>query len=873
VGGPVDIPKIYNGHDRTFFFFNYDGFRQWPAASGGLFTLPTPAELAGNFQGITHIYDPTTATTLPNGQVVKQEFSCNGQLDVICPSQFSAISKNFLPLLPTATNPNLLINNYVGVLPGKPESIEDSYTMRIDHTLSTKQNLLFSWGFGPQKSPLASGNVNGILGPLGGYRSYGGFEQVIRLSDTYSFTPNLLNRASFGYGRDGTLFKDIDQGGNWPTKMGFTNLPGSTMPDIEFSTDGFAAWHPNGLTGGAINDTYQFLYEDMLTWVHGKQTFKFGADIRRGGYILNIYSLPGQFTFASTETGQQGIAGTGNAFASLLIGAPNVAVIVNREALGTVDDFWTYWAGYIQDDYKILPKLTLNLGLRYDLPYGTMERYNKLSNFDPTVPNPGAGNIPGAQIYAGHGPGRCNCERFTNLATEEFGPRLGFAYQLTSNTVVRGGYGIFYVPGGDTGGNDIGSQPLGYQGVASAVTPNGGFTPAYYWDTPFPYPLGFTTPNLTPTAQNGGGINWWIKNQGYQSYMGNWNLNIQRQVTPDLMVSAAYVGSKGTRLSVGFLNPNQVNSKYLSLGSLLGVNIASPAAQAAIASGTIPAPRYAGFTGTVAQSLRPFPQYQGITVLNDLEGNSTYHSFQLFVQKRFSHGLQLLLSYTAAKTIDDVGFAGAIAGGWAAGRDNSNRRIEKAVSATDVPQNLVLSYVYELPFGPNKRFVKHGGVVGKLVEGWQVSGIQIYQRGTPFTMVVNNTLNIFSSTNFPNRVPGVSPRSNIPLSQFNVFGGQDSYINLGAFSQPAPFTFGNAPRDWSNLRSPAIYNEDISLAKNTHIGERFGIEFRADAFNILNRVRFAVATTQNFSSPKTVGKIGSQANGARQVQLGLKIRF
>lgn len=878
VGGPVNIPKIYNGHDRTFFFFNYDGFRQWPAASGGLFTLPTPAELAGNFQGIAHIYDPTTAVTLPNGQVMKQEYSCNNQLDVICPAKFSAISKNFLPLLPAATNPNLLVNNYVGVLPGKPESIEDSYTMRIDHAFSTKQNLTFSWGFGPQKSPLASGNVNGILGPLGGYRSYGGYEQVIRLSDTYSFHPNLLNRFSFGYGRDGTLFKDPQAGIPWPTRLGFTNIPNNTMPDVEFATNGFAPWHPDGFTGGALNDTYQFLWEDQLTWIHGKQTLKFGVDARRGGYILNIHSDPGPFTFSSTDTSQQGVANTGNAFASFLVGAADSAGL-RINAAGTVDDFWTYMAGYFQDDYKIRPKLTLNLGLRYDLPYGTEERYNKLSNFDPTVPNPGAGNIPGAQIFAGHGPGTCNCNRFTNLAVTEFGPRFGLAYQLTSNTVFRGGYGIFYTPGGDTGGNDIGSQPLGWAGSPSVVSPNGGFTPAWFWDTPFQYPAGFKVPNFSPTIQNGGGNNWEIKGYGNQPYVQNWNVNIQRQITPDLMVSAAYVGSKGTRLAAGLFRANQVPSNYLSLGNLLGQNINSAAALAAIAAGTIPGPRYAGFTGTVAQNLRPFPQYQGITVLNDLEGNSTYHSFQLMVQKRFSRGLQVLVSYTGAKTIDDVGGGGVIAGGWASGRDTDNRRIEKAVSAFDIPQHIVLSYVYELPFGPNKKFINHSGPVGKLVEGWQISGIQTYESGIPIGMSVTNTLNIFNGGNYPNIVPGVSPRSNVSLTDFQVFGPNPSnYINLNAFSNPAPFTFGNAPRELSNLRTPASYNEDISLTKHTHIKERVDVELRADAFNLLNRVVFAmgqgsVGAFQNFSSPATVGKVSSQSNSGRQIQLGLKIRF
>ena len=406
------------------------------------------------------------------------------------------------------------------------------------------------------------------------------------------------------------------------------------------------------------------------------------------------------------------------------------------------------------------------------------------------------------------------------------------------------------------------------------VAPANAYAASYQWNSPFPYQAGYEPPpNLVPQFGLGSNVNYTLRQDGGAPYYQNWNANLQRQVSPNLMVSVAYVGSKGTRLQTALQNPDQVDPKYLSLGNLLGDDISSPQAQAAIAAGTIPGAPYPGFAGTVAQSLRPFPQYYSVGITNDLTGNSTYHSLQVLVTKRISEGLQFQVGYTASKSIDNVGSNGLLGtGDVGVARDSYDTRIEKSLSYNDIPQRLVFSYIYNLPFGREKRFLKRGGAVGKLVDGWAVSGIQSYQSGTPINISVNNTLNIFNGINYPNRVPGVSPRSNISLSKFNVFGG-DSYINPAAFSDPAPYTFGNAPRTWGNLRTPASYNENLAISKKTYINERFNLEFRAEAFNLLNRVDFGVGTSQNFDSLATLGQIGSQANTRRELQLSMKLRF
>jgi hypothetical protein len=871
VGGPIIIPKVYNGHDKTFFFFDYNAYRNRPGAPGSRVTVPTPQELAGNFQGVAKIYDPATTRTLPDGTVVRDEFQCNGQLDIICPNRFSAISSNFFPLIPKPDFPGT-VNNYQARYPGSPQTNNRDITLRLDHRISDKQNVTFSYAGGPVYSTIA-GTTNGLLGALEDYQPLQAYETVVRLSHTYTLRPNLLNHLTLGFNRDDTFNPDPQFGQNWPAKLGFKGLvQNNTMVSVEFESGGFANWHTylNTEAFGEINNTWTI--EEQLDWIHGKHNVKFGADIRRLGDNIFGNGAPGDFMFNSTETGSPGVPGTGNSFASFLLGATDVAA-QDINAFGTTGDRWRYLAGFVQDDFKATPRLTLNLGLRYEIPFTHTEVYNRLSTLDPNLPNPGAGNYPGALTYAGFGAGRCNCTRLTNLDYREFGPRFGLAYQINAKTVFRGGYGLYYVSGGDVGGNAERGFPIGWAVSPVVFSPDGGTTPAFSWDSTFPLPPGFVPPpDLTPQFANGSAVNWTIRQQGQAPYYQNWNVNLEREISPNLLISAAYVGTKGTRLPTGLYNPNQVNSKYLSLGNLLGADISSPQAQAAIAAGTIPPVPYPGFTGTVAQSLRQFPQYAGVNVTNDLSGNSTYNALQIKVEKRYSQGLQFLVSYTGSKTIDD---AGSLLGGFygSSGRDQFNRKIEKSLSVNDIPQNLVVSYTYELPFGPGKKYVSHGGAVGRVTGGWKVSGVSRYFSGTPIGMVVNDTLNLFNEQNNPNRVPGVKPRSNISLSNFDVLGGQDSYVNLAAFSDPASFTFGNAPRTLGDLRQPAFYNEDFGIMKRTDINERVNIEFRAEAFNLFNRVVFSLPSPENFDSPSAVGKIANQADVRREIQLALKINF
>jgi hypothetical protein len=340
-----------------------------------------------------------------------------------------------------------------------------------------------------------------------------------------------------------------------------------------------------------------------------------------------------------------------------------------------------------------------------------------------------------------------------------------------------------------------------------------------------------------------------------------------------LTIEAAYVGSKGTRLSSRLTNPNQVDPRWLSLGSELQQNISCLTTNGcpnAIAAGvSLP---YQGFSGSVAQALRPFPQYN--SVFNDFEniGNSTYHAFQMKIEKRFSQNLQFLVAYTASKSIDAAG--SQLAAFFSTGaQDQFNRRVEKAVSDNYIPQSLVINYTYEFPVGPGKKYGPQSGVGGKIVGGWQISGIHEYQSGglvnSAFggSLQVPNTLPLFNYVLRPNVVPGQSRKGSW---SGNFDPATDTFLNPGAFSVPAPYTFGDAARNYSDMRGFAYLNEDISIMKRTYIDETKNVEFRVDIFNPFNRVVFANYAIGNIVGQPSYGKVGGQSNLPREIQFGLR---
>src|SRR5262249_55678682 len=400
---------------------------------------------------------------------------------------------------------------------------------------------------------------------------------------------------------------------------------------------------------------------------------------------------------------------------------------------------------------------------------------------------------------------------------------------------------------------------------ASFASPNAGVTSAFNWNGGFPQNFPHP-PVISPSVQNSQAAQMNIRSwDGVWPYSQQWNFTVERQVGSSFAIRTSYVGTKGTHLDANDATSwNQVNPKYLSLGSMLGAAIGSP--QATAAGFGEPFPGFNtlwGSRATVAQALRPFPQFTTVSQFNPTYGSSVYHSFQLFAQKQMAHGFQFTTAYTFSKAIDNTRGYGAGVGQ----QNQADRRSERSLSAVDQPQVLSFSYLYELPFGKGRRYLS-GGAASRILGGWTVSGIHIYGSGLPLSLSVVNTLPIFNGLLRPNVVGGVPQRGTIGSGGFDP--ARDYWINPPAFAAPAPFTFGNTSR-YINLRAPANLSESMAVLKNTSIGERMRVQFRAEFANPFNRVVFG--STDSNLSDTAFGKILSQSNSPRNIQLGLKLNF
>ncbi len=861
IGGPVLIPHVYNGANKTFFYFVYSGFRYVQSSSTSLVSIPPEAFRAGNFSSLADrtgkqqlIYDPATTRSDGAGGSTRDPFPGN----IIPVARFSSVSSKILPLLPAPTN-GALLNNFIAA--GNNSFNRDQVDVKIDHAFSDRNRLSGFAYIGTQTSV----NPDILPPPFTTALDTDYHSRWIRLSHDYVISPTIVNHITAGFTREGQFWNSVVANQGWPTKLGLNGVDegaGNSFPFVSFS-DGYTTWaNTNGTktVGEQVNNAWQF--SESLNWVHGKHNVKIGGEARlleTNG--ADFFGSQGNFAFSSFETALPTAAGrssSGSAFASFLLGQ------VDRGQLNVLavvpGNRYRYLAGFIQDDWKVSRKLTLNLGMRYDLYLPRTEAHNNLSSFEPYINNPAAGNLPGAILFLGSGPNRSGMTSFADTDYKDFGPRAGFAYELTEKTVLRGGYGIYYAPGNDTAGLR-GSQSYGFGFNASPVfaSTDSGITPAFNWDNGFPQ--NFARPPLVdPTVANNSTAATIGRGDGRPPYFQNWSFGLQRELLPSLTMEADYVGVKGTLLGTGLIRPNELSPQYLSLGNLLTSQVTSPQAQAAGIA--IP---YPGFTGSVAQALRPYPQYLDITSNTNPNGNSTYHSLQVKAEKRMTAGITGLVAYTWSKSISDGDIQ---AGGGPGGQTFYNRRLEKGISDTDVPQILAVSFLYELPFGPGKRFLNHGAVVGKIIGGWTFTAIHQYSSGVPVVLTANNTLPLFNSTLRPNAVSGVSQLASNP-GTFDP--NTERYINPAAFTVPAPFTFGTSARSYTDLRAPFNLNESWGAVKRTAITERVALEFRAEFFNVFNRVVFG-APSANISAAN-FGLISSQANAPRQGQMALKLQF
>jgi hypothetical protein len=529
---------------------------------------------------------------------------------------------------------------------------------------------------------------------------------------------------------------------------------------------------------------------------------------------------------------------------------------------------------YLQDDYKVNQRLTLNVGLRYDLKFTRTSPNEELSSFDPTLPNPGAGNLPGALAFIGHGPGRNGKDRFSDIAYLRYQPRVGFSMQIGRSMVLRGAYAIFNGTSGDVLENGIRNYTDGFNSNPTFAAPNN-YTPAFTLTEGIP---SFEKPPfIEPTLDNNGNIAYLAPQDGYTTIAQNWTVDFQKELKGGYLLDVAYIGNNGHHLGGNLNVPNQDSPNVLGLipndpqanYNLLNSDINSDAAKAAGIT-----PPYPSFTGTVAHALQPYPMYYYISQNNQTSGSSKYNALQAKLQRRFSDGFSVLVSYTLSKMMSNVDEQ---QGWYDAGAQNTfDHKAEWSVSGLSVPSVLSISGLYELPFGRGKAFA-NSGALAAIMGGFSLSGILHYQSGSPLSVGSSqNRLPIMSGGQRPTLNPG-QPFKAHWTGKFNPW--VDRYANSKvAYDSPVD-TFGNMSRVAPGFRTFGYYDEDFSLKKQIPLYDRLHITIGVDGFNVFNRTQFGAPNTtdpefsQDSPGSASYGVIGYQGNLPRVLQGNARVQF
>jgi hypothetical protein len=827
--------------NRTFFFVNYEGIR---SNKGSLLAgvVPTNAQQSGVFS--QPIFDPLTVQTV-SGAFIRAPFPGNQ----IPANRIDPVAAKVSKLWPA---PNFLgASNFLGSA-STPDTA-NQVNVRIDHLLNQNQRI-----FGRVS---LENNVGGIPDWYGNIASPAVFSSDVNnrngvLNYTNTISPTLVLNVHYGYTRQNNVRvprsegTDLTQYG-WPAS--FSNArQDATLP--QFALTGYLGLSSNALFRRA-GDVHNLAGD--VTKIKGRHTLKFGVDSRL--YLtdwINNGTAGGTFSFSTAFTrGPDAQKGTGgDAFASFLLGYPASGSITILEPFTAPQ---TYVAPYVQDDIRVTSKLTIHLGLRWDVETPRWETHNRLSYFNPNVTSPLASQvgIPGLRgglefLNQGGNPGKQQATDWNNL-----GPRFGLAWKIAPATVLRGGYTITYLP---TTMRYMYSSNEGFSATTPFFSSVDGITPVGTLSNPFPtgvaQPAGSANGLLTNI---GAGLNTLLYNDPV-GYSQAWSFGVQHEFRGNVLLEASYAGSKGTKLPMP-VPLDALPSQYLSLGNALLTQVANPF-KPFVTSGSLSAA-----TVTQEQLLLPFPQYLGVADGTMDLGSSTYHSLLLKMNKRFSTGFSVLAVYTAGKLLTDTSGDGALGIDATPGfQDQYNRRADKSLAPEDISQRFVASYIWELPVGHGKALLSHAPrAVDLLFGGWQLNGITTVQRGQP--VVITNSVPTTSGATRPNNNGQSAEKSGSVTSRLNA------YFNTSVFSAPGPFQFGNTGRVLPNVRAPGEKNFDLSVFKNFPVTEKITCQFRAEFFNIFNTPQFGepVGTfgVSNF------GAINAQLNAPRQIQFALRVSF
>ncbi|MBI1788620.1 MAG: TonB-dependent receptor [Acidobacteria bacterium] len=898
VGGPIWIPKVYNGKDKTFFFVSYEAFRNRTGAPTNFYTVPLAEMYQGDFRNwksrtgaLIPIYDPDT--TRPDGQggFTRTPFANNS----IPQARFSTVAKNVIPLAtmrPNTADPSGVLNpnprsNFLTTIGARTDPW-DKFSVKGDHNVTQNNRVGFMFQKNRTQQLAVGGTPPGLPEPLNQDFQYGDtWTRVYRGTYDKTLSPTLLNHFAIGFNDWGQVRRADDtqylQG--WGTKLGIKN---SADPDLLFPGFRFDEYSPWGRSeyGGSYNKTFGF--SNDLTWSRGSHNLKFGFIYQNDHYNgYGAHTASGNFSFSrqATSVPLDQTPNSGNAFASFLLGQVSSAAL---ETTRFVSDQWHYYSIYAQDDWRVNRKLTLSYGIRWEYVPPTIEGKfpDGYSNFDPTVPNPAANGRLGAMVYAGDGPGRLGRRTLYDGWPYGFGPRLGAAYTVNDKTVLRASIARSFGSMKNTGGS---SHFQGYIGSFSFNSTDGNLTPAFKLDdgyTNWPKP-----PFLVPNFNNDRDTPYWQSyDAGRLPEYYSLNLNVQRQLSSSMVLELGYSGSLGHHLATNLVNVNQINPNvffnsmrqmgYTAANNLFNSRIDSPAARAA----GIPYP-YASYNPafSTAQALRPYPQFRTINTGGDggdRSGNSTYHALVVKWEKRYSSGLSFLNSYVFSKFFTDSETLNAGSNG---SMDAYNRRLEKSLSRNDLTHNFKFSYSYELPIGKGKKYLT-SGALSHVVGNWRIAGIHVYNSGAPMQLFAGFGFPIFAnSSNRPTVLDYNDWRGATAAGNFDP--NKDRWFNLPAFnaaqldSLPSGTYkavvlrsgFGTMTVRNPKQRYPWNLNESISLARTFKFGERISMDIRGEAFNLFNRVVWGgpdlTMSSNNF------GRVLSQANDPRQLQLGAKIQF
>jgi hypothetical protein len=938
IGGPL-VP-FGKWKDKVFVFGNYNGYR-YTSATPTPITLPTAAQQAGDFSATgVNIYDPLTqaaCTAANSNKPCRYQYSYNGVKNAIDPTKFSTVAKNMQSFLPsgigTALQNNYIASNSTGL-------VNWSTTERIDYFVNSRDTLSLLFADGRQASsvPVGQATTGRNVGPVPyNYgQAYAPKTIVAAIEETHTFSANLLNQFKLGFARyNGPTFSSNQQPNYAASTLGITGQPTGqaqdAFPIVTFAgTDAPTNW--SGTTANVtIASNYTLL--DNLQWNIGKHSFTFGGQIAWMQY--NVQSATGGSTpltlaYAVTETaalpGSFTVTpSTGLAYASFLVGEPDKTSFTQyiHPVIGTR---FRPISGYVQDNWKLTSKLTLDLGLRYDFFPTLTEVNNAMSYFNPNLANPVTG-INGALEFTGHGANTCNCSTPVHNYYKNIGPRFGAAYQLNSKTVVRASYGVMYthgdaVGGGATtlGGNTVNNGLLGYSSSPSFAANSSdlstapmhgtsGAIPTYTTATGAAsgpaYGTGYTnTANYTSSPSSMGYADSYLGSRAPQFL--NWSFGIQRQLTNALTLTTTYVGSEGHFLQADGSNAHgywadQLDPKYLYLGSHLSDT--SKTATTNVADCTtysLNCPANFLTTQSLATWLKPFP-FQSVSDAFAYVANSHYHGLQVVVNMRASHGFTINSNFTWSRSIDNGGTfrtGYAIPAGTLANHSDLSYKadaIERSVSTSNQPLHFVLTTVWNWPFG--KTILNSNTMERAVLGGFKLSGIYQAYSGSPLTLTESSCqTNPAQSTCQPIMNPNFtgSARQNgkwghgattanytsknyvVPSTGTTVATAAGPFMNpVSTVLSSYAYKFSDAPRTAPyNLNGPGNYQLDLALVRSfpLHITEASKLNFRAEWYNVTNHTLFGVASTAVGNA--SFGQVTNNTAAARKsAQFSARIEF